>query len=163
MSETILTEVIQATSRVLFAVISMYSVCGRLHVFSAASQSESSFLSLIGKRNKLTFACWSFEQLNVAQWGIIDLWIAKSSKISVKSLFARFDSESSDVTNLLPDNKPKTTRAPSEELFNYLNCIFSQTKCQIKKSFSGFLIDIEIYRISSFQRKKSMCHLTFKI
>ena len=43
---------------VALPVISMYSVCGRLHAFSAASQSESSFfLSLIGKRNKLTFAC----------------------------------------------------------------------------------------------------------
>ena len=51
----------------------MYSVCGRLHAFSAASQSESSFLSLMGKRNKLRFACRSFEQLNDAQWGLIDL------------------------------------------------------------------------------------------
>ena len=68
------------------------------------------FLSLIGKRNKPTFACWSFEELNVAQWSMIDLWIARSSKISVKSLFARFDSDSSDVTgvtDLLPDNNPK--------------------------------------------------------
>ena len=45
--------------------------------------------------------------------------------------------------------------------FLILNAIFSQMKCQIKKIFSGFLIDIEIYRISIFQQKKIVCHLTF--
>ena len=45
--------------------------------------------------------------------------------------------------------------------FLILNAIFSQVKCQIKKIFSGFLIDIEIYRISNFQRKKDYLSLTF--
>ena len=43
-----------------------------------------------------------------------------------------------------------------QKLFGFLilNAIFSQIKRQIKKIFSGFLIDIEIYRISIFQQKK---------
>ena len=61
-----------------------------------------------------------------------------------------------------PTTIRKMTPAPSEDLFNYLNCIFSQTKFHIKKFFTGFLIDIEICPISNFQQKKSMCHLTFK-
>ena len=44
--------------------------------------------------------------------------------------------------------------------FLILNAIFSQVKCQVKKIFSGFLIDIEIYRISIFQRKKD--YVSFK-
>ena len=69
-----------------------------------------------------------------------------------KSLWRQW--ATTDVTDLLHDNNPKTTGAPSEDLLNYLHCIFSQTKRLIKKIFSGFLIDIKIYRISIFQRKR---------